>query len=190
MTRSTPLAFCIMILLLTGCVSTGSGSPTEKRAAINSMKTDTLNELYKSKPDVRDQIKAAAGYGVFSNANINLVFASFGGGYGVVTNPDGKRTYMNMGEVGLGFGLGIKDFRIVMVFHTSDARERFITSGWSFGGQADAAAKAGDKGGALAAEAQIGGVTVYSFTESGLALQATLKGTKFWVDENLSDASK
>jgi hypothetical protein len=29
-------------------------------------------------------------------------------------------------------------------------------------------------------------VTVYQLTESGLALQATVKGTKFWVDHELN----
>lgn len=172
-------------LCVVGCASTGSGSPAEKRASIDTMRAETLSDLYRTKPDVRNQISAAAGHAVFSNANINLIFASFGGGYGVVHGA-GKSTYMNMGEVGLGLGLGVKDFRIVMIFHTAAARDQFINSGWSFGGQADAAAKAGDKGAAAAAEAHFGNVTVYSLTESGLALQATLKGTKFWVDESLS----
>ena len=40
-----------------------------------------------------------AGYAVFDNANVNVILASFGGGYGVVKNNlTGKSTYMNMGE--------------------------------------------------------------------------------------------
>jgi len=29
-------------------------------------------------------------------------------------------------------------------------------------------------------------VTIYQFTETGLALQATIKGTKFWLDDKLN----
>jgi lipid-binding SYLF domain-containing protein len=93
---------------------------------------------------------------------------------------------MNMGEAGLGLGLGVKDFNVVMVFHNQAALNRFIEHGWAFGGNADAAAKYGDKGGAVVAEAIADQVTVYSVTENGLALQAVLKGTKFWVDSELN----
>ena len=174
-------------LILTGCATTGSASPSEKRSLVQSMKSNTLSKLYTKKPDVKTQIANSAGYAVFDNANVNVILASFGGGYGVVKNNlTGKSTYMNMGEAGLGLGLGVKDFNVVMVFHTQAAVNRFIEHGWAFGGNADAAAKYEDKGGALVAAAIADQVTVYSVTENGLALQAVLKGTKFWVDSELN----
>lgn len=183
------IAFSLLAvtLVLSGCATTGSASPTEKRNLVQNMRSDTLGKLYKEKPDVKQQIANAAGYAVFDNANVNVVLASFGGGYGVVKNNlTGKSTYMNMGEAGLGLGLGVKDFNVVMVFHNQAALNRFIEHGWAFGGNADAAAKYQDKGGAVVAEAIADQVTVYSLTENGLALQAVLKGTKFWVDSELN----
>jgi len=162
-------------------------TPAQKRQSVQNMRNEVLTELFKLKPDTRTQLKSAPGYAVFSNVNVNIIFASFGGGYGVAkNNATGKYTYMKMGEVGLGLGAGVKDFRAVFVFHTKEALNRFIEKGWAFGGQADAAAKASDKGGALAGEAVIDNVTVYQLTQSGLALQATLKGTKFWPDDSLN----
>jgi hypothetical protein len=32
----------------------------------------------------------------------------------------------------------------------------------------------------------LGNITVYQLTESGIALQATLKGTKYWTDDDLN----
>ena len=181
------LGVLALTVAISGCATTGSGSPSEKRALVQSMKTNTLNKLYAKKPDVEQQIANSAGYAVFDNANVNVVLASFGGGYGVVKNNlTGKSTYMNMGEAGLGLGLGVKDFNVVMVFHNQAALNRFIEHGWTFGGNADAAAKYEDKGGAVVAEAIADQVTVYSVTENGLALQAVLKGTKFWVDSELN----
>ena len=175
-----------LAVILNGCASTGK-TPDEKRAAILDMKNEVLGDLYKVRPDVRAQIKAAPGYAVFSNANVNLIFASFGGGYGVVRdNATGKHTYMKMGEVGIGLGLGIKDFRAVFVFHNRKVMKRFVDQGWAFGAQADAAAKAGDKGAAVAGEVTIDNITIYQLTESGLALQATVKGTKYWKDKSLN----
>ena len=93
---------------------------------------------------------------------------------------------MKMGEAGFGVGAGVKDFRALFIFESKSVMNRFIESGWQFGAQADAAAKAGEKGAAVAAEALVDGIRVYQLTENGLALQATLKGTKFWTDDALN----
>ena len=64
---------------------------------------------------------------------------------------------------------------------------RFIKEGIMVGGApADAAFKAGDKGAAVGGEVVVDDVTVYQITEAGLALQATIKGTKYWVDPDLN----
>ena len=55
---------------------------------------------------------------------------------------------MKMGSVGAGLGMGVKDYVVVFVFANDKALAQFLDSGWSGSGQADAAAKAGEKGGA------------------------------------------
>jgi lipid-binding SYLF domain-containing protein len=176
-----------LALALCGCAITGNKTVEQKRQAVQSMKNEVLADLYQRKPDVKNQIANAAGYGVFSNANVKVILVSAGGGYGVVkNNQTGRQTYMNMGEFGVGLGLGAKDVRFIFVFHTQDALNRFIEYGWSFGIQGDAAAKAADKGGAVGGEVTADNVTVYQITENGLALQATVKGTKFWINETLN----
>jgi lipid-binding SYLF domain-containing protein len=165
----------------------GDGSKAEKQQKILKMKDEVLTQLFAKKPDTRSQINSAPGYAVFSNANINLIFMAAGTGYGAVKNmKTGKYTYMNMAEGGVGLGLGVKDYRIVMVFHNVDAMNNFVNTGWTFGGNADASAKANGEGASVEGEAYYGDVTVYTFTESGLAFQATVKGTKFWKDTELN----
>lgn len=177
----------ILCLTVSACASMGGGTVSEKRQAILTMEQDVLQKLYAQKPDTRSQLSSAPGYAVFSNANVNLLFVSAGTGYGVVNNKtSGSRVYMNMAEGGVGLGLGVKDYRIVMVFHNQKAISSFVNNGWTFGGNADASAKAGDKGGSVEGEAYYGDVTVYTFTEAGLAFQATIKGTKFWKDSELN----
>lgn len=179
----------LLLLLLVSCTTTGMtrGTPGERRQAIQEMRQEVLAELYAIKPDTRAQIASASGYAVFSNANINLILASFGGGIGVVhSNSSNVDTYMRMGEVGIGIGAGVKDFRAVFVFHNEEALDRFMDVGLSVGGQADAAAKAGDLGGAVSGEAIVDNVSVYQLTQSGLALQATIKGTRYWQDADLN----
>ena len=177
----------LLTLFVTGCASLGKGSSEEKRQSILAMKDQALTKLFKAKPDTRAQVQAAAGYAVFPNANINLLVVAAGTGYGVAkNNRTAKHVYMNMAEAGVGLGAGVKDYRIVMIFHTEKALNKFIESGWTFGGNADASAKAGGKGASIEGEVYYGDVSVYTFTESGLALQAIIKGTKFWQDNKLN----
>ena len=185
--QSRALLGLFLISFLSACATSGSGSASEKRASVEKIRQDVLTEIYAEKPDVRNQINSAPGYGVFSNVNVNLLIASVGGGHGVVrNNRTGRDTYMNMGEVGIGLGAGVKDFRVLMVFHSDDALNYFVDQGWSFGAQADAAAKASDKGGAVGGEAVTNNITIYQLTQSGLVLQATIKGAKFWKNNELN----
>lgn len=181
------LCFLAITFMLSGCSTTGGATPQGKRQAVLSMRDGVMSDLYKFHPQARSEIASAPGYAVFSNANVYLIFVSLGGGHGVVKdNKTGKNTFMKMGEAGIGFGLGVKDFRAVFIFHNRPVMDKFINSGWEFGGQADAAAKAGEKGAAVGGEVVIDDITIYQLTESGLALQVTVKGTKYWKDDELN----
>jgi len=94
---------------------------------------------------------------------------------------------MKMVSGGIGVGLGVKDFRGVFVFTTEAALRRFTEDGWDASGQADAAAKSGKKGDAFAGAIDVApGIKLYQLTEHGLALQATIQGTKYWRDDELN----
>ena len=163
-------------------------SMASKRGKILSMRNDVLTRLFQEQPQTRREIADAAGYAVFSNIGVNALFFAASGGNGVAHhNHTGRDTFMNMASAGVGLGLGIKDFRAVFVFHTTKAYKNFIAYGWDFSGQADAAAKSRDKGeGTSVAVTAVPGVSVYQLTESGIALQATLQGTKYWRDNRLN----
>ena len=176
----------LMIILISLCFFISCATPKgntnlEKVNHILNMKNETLAELYQDKPEARSKVQKAAGYAVFSNINTNLFLFSSGNGYGVaVDNSNGKKTYMKMNFLGLGPGIGVKDFRAVFVFKNKQVMNDFIESGWEFGGHADAAAKSGDKGAAAGGEMYIeNDIEIYQITEAGIALQATIAGTKY-----------
>jgi lipid-binding SYLF domain-containing protein len=182
----------VLVLLVTPAQSLafGKSSADTKRAEIREMRDAVLTELYKLHPDAEAKIEKAVGYAVFSNVGVNVIFASFAGGSGIVVTPGtlgDKETFMKMGSAGIGLGLGVKDFRAVFVFQDKDKLEAFLDKGWDFSGQADAAAKSDKKGAAVAvAETVIPGVEIFQITKNGLALQATLQGTKYWKDKKLN----
>jgi lipid-binding SYLF domain-containing protein len=182
------LASLAASVLGASCASTKGNTPDEKRSYALKMRDDTLSELYRQKPEAKEKVEKAAGYGTFSNIGTNIIFVSTGGGFGVITdNATGEKTYMKMGEFGVGLGLGLKDFRAVFVFRDKAVMNNWIYSGWEWGGEADAAAKSGDQGGAATAAGNVNeGVEVYQFTASGIALSATVSGTKYWRDDELN----
>ncbi len=184
MTRILSVALAMIFL----CNPVFADKADKKRAKIQEMRAEVLEQLYREKPSTRTEIANAVGSAVFSNIGINVIFMSAGGGSGVVhDNESGKNTYMKMGSAGVGIGLGVKDFRGIFVFHTRKALDRFINSGWDFAGQADAAAKSDEKGAeGNVAGTVVNGVSLYQITETGLALQATLQGTKYWIDKKLN----
>jgi lipid-binding SYLF domain-containing protein len=183
----------LMMLALVAMIVAGCGGPegatvSEQRADVVKTRDGMLAELYKEKPETKAKVAEAVGYGTFSNTNVNLFLASTGNGYGLVhNNGTGQDTYMKMAMVSVGLGLGVKDFRVIMIFKTQEAMDMFVEKGWEFGGHADAAAKSGDKGSAASAAGDITGkMEIYQFTESGIALQATVAGTKYWKDKELN----
>lgn len=186
------LTLAAVVLILTGCgPSAKNYTLSERRQLIDDMAQATLQRLYVEKPGTPQEIAESAGYGVFSNANVYVIFVSAGGGYGeVIDKTTGRKTYMKLTAGGAGIGIGAKDYRQVVIFKTREALTQFVGSGWDIGGQAEATAKSGEAGGGMGGDGTLSKhVTVYTLTETGLALQATLTGSRYWVDDELNAPS-
>ena len=189
-----PLIIRSIIIVLAFTLLTGFGPFRDKRTKeeeqqdIQAMRTKVLEMLYEDAPSARESIANSAGYAVFSNIGVNLLVLSTGNGYGIAhNNKTGTDTYMKMYSAGMGIGYGVKDFRAVFVFETEESLKYFIEEGWQATAQTDAAAVSGDKGDSINYEIEIApGVRLYQITETGLALQATLQGTRYVVDKKLN----
>ncbi len=165
-----------------------AASKEDKQAEVRKAGKKALSALYQAQPSARKAVESAAGYAAFSNFGMKILLAGSGTGEGIAVNNKTKATtYMKMAELQAGLGMGVKKFQQVWVFENESALNKFITSGWQFGGQATAAAKAGDTGGAYqGAIAVAPGVWLYQLTDKGLAVEFTAKGTKYYVDNDLN----
>jgi len=181
----------LVVTLLAAGLSSAKDSPDQKRQKTRKMAAQTLKDLYKMEPTSQEAIKKSAGYAVFNNMGTNLLLLSTARGAGIAVSSKTKQeTFMKMISAGAGLGLGVKDYRVIFVFENDKALARFLDSGWSGSGQADAAAKAGKSGGAYSGAVQVEpGVWVYQITKNGLALQLTLQGTKYYKDDDLNKSS-
>lgn len=164
----------------------------EQRSEIQTMKVEVLNKLYDVAPQAERQISNAAGYAVFSSADLAAIFVSGSYGRGVAhNNRNSDEIYMRMASLGGGLGLGVKDFRTVFIFDNPQSFHDFTTTGLDMSAHADIAVKGGEAGGALTGAVDIlPGVRVYQLTEAGLLAQMMLKGTKYWRDEDLNQYEK
>jgi len=183
------LSLVIVGLMFTACARPKGDNPQEKRAFVQQMKNDTLAELYANKPYAKQLVQSASGYAVFSNFNTQLLIVGSGNGYGVaVDNSNGDNIYMKMAEGGVGLGVALKNFREVIVFNNKAVFNKFITEGWTYGAQGDAAAKYKDDGGATSAEVPLDSdVVVFQMTKDGIALRATVGASKVWIDDELNN---
>jgi len=185
------LAFMVSIPALAG----ESKEDKEKQAKANKERQeihkaaqDILARLYKVQPSAKAAIGKAAGYATFSNFGMKILVAGSGTGKGVaVDNKTKKETFMKMVELQAGLGFGVKKFSLVWVFETPQTLSTFINSGWELGGQTSVAAKAGETGASLQGAIPVSpGVWVYQLTDTGVALELTAKGTKYYKDDDLN----
>jgi lipid-binding SYLF domain-containing protein len=213
-------------MLATSAIHAGWFGPAgndsaEKRATVRKQSEEMLSELYQTKPELKETIRKAAGYATFKCTDMHLLMLASANGYGLlVNNQNEKATYMRVASLGGGVGVGVKDVRVIFIFHDEKIMKQFVEQGWQFGGRADAAAKYEDTG--ISAEENVkasvdfkdgtissgsstdvragaqattgktsgvstkGGMEIYQFTDKGLALQATVAGTKYWKDSKLN----
>jgi len=160
----------------------------KKQKEIRTMAQDTLQRLYTAQPNAKLAVEGAAGYAVFSNLGVKIGLAGSGDGQGLAVDNESKNeTFMKMLQLQAGLGFSVERFRVVFVFDNQKAFNSFVNSGWQFGGQATAAAKTADKGGARAGAASVSdGVWMYQLTEKGLALDISAGSTKYYKDDALN----
>jgi len=185
---STLFAAVLSAGLLTGCLSPSGDTIKDQKLTANKMSIKGLDMIYERNPELRNEIRKAAGYGVYKNIGVQWMLPSTESGWGVVhNNLTGEDTYMKLFGIGLGLGLGFRDFRGILVFDNQQSIKDFINSGWGGHGQANAAAKFGETGGSAAAAGEVlPGVKLYKVTVNGLVLQATFQGTKTWKNDKMN----
>jgi lipid-binding SYLF domain-containing protein len=136
------LGAAALALLLPASVQ--AATREQRQAEIRQMAQQSLERLYKVQPKAKAAIAKSAGHAVFSNFGMKIPFAGGGTGSGVaIKSATGKEASMRMIETQAGLGMGIMKFRLVWIFETAAAFDKFIDSGRELGAQTTAASAAG-----------------------------------------------
>ena len=187
--------FALLMAALLVCLMTAvsfAGTSQEKidkeRAEIDNLSVQALHNLYEKVPSARNVINNCYAYATLSNTGMKLGWFGDAHGRGLaVNNATGEKVYMRMKEVGLGIGLGIKEYDLIFVIGTEQAWNSFISGDIKFASSADASASDGKAGGSVeGASIAAKGIWVYQMTKKGLSLDVSIKGTKIYPDKKLN----
>jgi len=179
----------LMLCLMTATALAADVNKVEKeRGEIQELSTKALRGLYEKVPAAKGVIENSYAYATLSNTGIKL--GLFGDAHGrglAVNNATGEKVYMRMKEMGLGLGLGVKEYDLIFVISTEEAWKSFISGDIKFASSAEASASDGVTGDSMAGASIAGkGIWVYQITKKGLALEASIKGTKIYPYKKLN----
>lgn len=160
-------------------------TPEEARQAIDLMADSTLLKLFNEKPEAKAIYDKAYGYAVFDSRKLSLLFHTNSGSGVAVDKTTEKRTYMNMFGMGVALGLGGKFYQQVVLFESKQDFDTFVNESWE--ATSEASAVAGEDAEEFSAQFN-SGVAVYQLNSKGLLIDANVSGSKYWVNEELTNA--
>jgi len=184
----------LILVLFCGALAACATTPLTKsqvdaqRSEIMTMRQQTLDKLYQQYPQAKEAVEKAAGYAVFANFGMKILFMGGAGGHGVaIDNASKQATYMKMAELQPGLGLGAQNFGIIFIFAKPAEYNKFITSGWDFGANAMASAQSSTQGGGAQMGATVApGVTMYQLSDQGAIVGVSVTAAKYYQNKELN----
>lgn len=182
------VCLCLVMLLTVFSSTVAAESGDKERQELRQKTADSLARLYQVQPGARNIIENSAGYAVFNNTGFKLgIFGSSHGRGMAINNETNREVFMKMNEMNIGLGLGIKEFCVIFVFEDQAGWNKFVDSGWEFGGDATAAVRDGVGGDSMQGALSVSsGVWMYQLTTKGLALEMSVKGTRYYKNNDLN----
>jgi lipid-binding SYLF domain-containing protein len=166
-------------VLLTACATPKGDTPEDKRAYIDKQHDITVQAVMKEKGLEQAEIDEAVGHASFTNIGTQVLLIGGDDGYGVVTDTEtGEKTYVKMGAVDFGPGLGVAKYRTLILFEDQDTLTDFTSGTWEWAAETAAVAKTGDGEGG-SAEMAAGfdkGLKIYVVGEEGFKAKVNLTG--------------
>jgi lipid-binding SYLF domain-containing protein len=161
----------------------GTNDPVATRKEIDTVADATLKAVLEKSPVAKSLFDVSYGYAVFDSRKASFLITT-GKGVGVaVRKGSGERTYMHVASAGVNVGAGVQFYQGLFLFENKAAFDSFVNTGW----QADAGAGATLGKASLEAQAKFtNGMAYYQLSETGIMLDATIAGTKYWKSAELN----
>ena len=155
-----------------------------KRQKIQETCNATMERVAAENPKAKELYDKSFGWAAFDNTKVAFGISG-GGGNGVAVNKTtDERTYMKMGTVGVGIGLGVQSYQVLFLFEDQHTFNNFVEKGW----QADASAQAAAGKAAVGGQTGfVNGMAIYQITDKGLIASADVAGTKYSKNDKLNN---
>jgi len=175
----------IAALLAVSCSSTyRSMSATEKREFLVELEEQTLAELVDQAPEAQAEIDRSVGHAIISNRLAKVPFVGAGEGIGVVFDAEsGERTYLKVGRLDVGGGLGVREYRLVVLFFDRAPLQKLAGGKFELGAGVEAGAKDKDIGtgaGGVAGSRDDKRV-LYQLSDAGVSATFTVRAIRYSV---------
>jgi hypothetical protein len=178
-------ALVLAALVAISCSSTyRSMTADEKRSFLAELEEETLSELVEKLPEAQADIDRAVGYAVVANRVAKIPFFGAGEGIGVVIDAKtGERTYLKVGRLDVGGGLGAREYRLVILFFDQGLLEKLAGGKLELGAGVEAGAKDKDIGtgaGGVAGSRNEKRV-LYQLSDAGASATFTVRAIRYSV---------
>ncbi len=177
-------AVTLAVLFTASCSSTyRSMSVEEKRAFLEDVEEETLAELVEKLPESQADIDRAVGYAIFAIRVAKVPMVGAGDGIGVVFDAEtGERTYLKVGRLDVGGGLGAREYRLVVLFFEQALLQKLARGRLELGAGAEASAKDRDIGtGAGGAGSRNDKRVLYQLSDAGASATFTVRAVRYSV---------
>jgi lipid-binding SYLF domain-containing protein len=178
------VAVVLAALLASTCSSYRSMPVEEKRTFLAELESSTLVDLVELHPEAEAELESSVGYAIFSNQATKIPIVGAGDGIGVVvdTTTD-ERTYLKVGRLDVGGGLGVRTYRLVIIFFEQEPLQKLASGKVEFGAGVEAGAGSKDVGadsGAIAGERKEE-YALYQLSDAGVSATFTVRAIKYTV---------
>lgn len=159
-----------------------------ERAEVNQLSETALENLCRENPGARRVIKNCYAYATLSSSSVKVLVLGSAHGRGLaVNNKTGEKVYLHMKGLNAGLGVAAKEYDMIFLIDNKGAWDSFVAGKTRFSGSASATASDGVNGGSYEGAAYVAdGVWMYQMTKKGLALEASIGGTKIYADKELN----
>ncbi len=183
--RSTAVAMATVLgIVTTACSTYRSMSVDERRAFVAELEETALTDLVKQHPEAQADLERSLGHAIFAKAVTKVPVFGAGDGLGVVIDRrTGQRTFLRVGRIDVGGGLGTRKYRVVMIFFEPGPLDKLLAGKLEIRAGAEASSGAGDAaaGGGESSRSRDNGYATYRLADEGLSATWTVSVTRYSV---------
>ena len=169
----------IIVMMICSCAGIPGDTRQEQINTVDLLIEQTIEDLCERNPDIRQAIANSVGYAVMNGKTTKIPFIGTGSGYGAaISNQNREKTYVEITELDIGAGLGVRTQRFVIIFHDENKFKIFTSGVWMPRTSIEAGVGYKDTGIKMEGDnkkgSQRNGYEVYFISELGASATATL----------------